>query len=33
MEGCLPPPPPRVPNKERLATLNGLAAYDEQIGT
>jgi Fic family protein len=25
-------PPPRVPNKERLATLNELAAYDEEIG-
>jgi hypothetical protein len=25
-------PPPRVPNKERLAALNELAAYDEEIG-
>ena len=25
-------PPPHVPNKERLAALNELAAYDEEIG-
>lgn len=25
-------PPPRVPNKKRLAALNELAAYDEEIG-
>ena len=31
-QGIAGDPPPRVPNKERLAALNELAAYDDEIG-